>query len=50
MQLAVEDDGLELFRHDGAVGRGPGVTLGELFNDLCDEMVWAAHLPAGHDP
>jgi len=50
MQLAVEDEGRELFRDDGAIGRGLGVFLGELFNDFCDEMVRAAHLSAGHDP
>jgi hypothetical protein len=47
MQLAVEDEGRELFRDDGAIGRGLGVLLGELFNDLCDEMVRAAYLSAG---
>ena len=50
MQLAVEDDGRELFRDDGAIGRGPGVFLGELFNDFRDEMVRTAHLSAGHNP
>ena len=49
MQLAVQDEGRELFRDDGAIGRGVGVFLGELFNDLCDAMVPAAQLSAG-DP
>ena len=47
MQLAVEDEGRELFRDDGAIGRGLGVFPGELFNDLYDEMVRAAQLSAG---
>ena len=49
MQLAVEDEGREPFRDGGAIGRGLGAFLGELFNDLCDEMVRAAYL-SGHDP
>src|SRR3954452_4062200 len=47
MQLAVEYDRRELFRDDGAIGRGLGVFSGELFNDLRDEMVRAAYLSAG---
>jgi hypothetical protein len=50
MQLAVEDDGREFFRDNAAIGRSPGVFLGELFNDFRDEMIRAAYLPAGHDP
>src|SRR4051812_10509060 len=47
MQLAVEDEGREFFRDDGAISRGLGVFLGELFNDLYDAMVRAAQLSAG---